>query len=120
LPSDAQQIIAMVKDDPTTLYIYPASKDIDAVAQAVAAGGSFVAYGIVLECLLLEGNRLSEILAEGNPRAGRPLNTRRIIRRHRRSWRRFARGDKICSCSSPGGFRIEAKSAFSSTSTPSG
>jgi hypothetical protein len=67
LPSDAQQIIAMVKDDPTTLCIYPESKDIDAVAQAVAAGGSFVAYGIVLECLLLEGNRLSEILAEGNP-----------------------------------------------------
>ena len=39
-PSDAGQIIAMVKDDPTTLYIYPESADIDAVAQAVKAGRS--------------------------------------------------------------------------------
>ena len=30
----------MVKDDPTTLYIYPESRDIDAVAQAVEAGRS--------------------------------------------------------------------------------
>jgi hypothetical protein len=36
--SDARQIIAMVKDDPTTLYIYPDAADIDAVARAVAAG----------------------------------------------------------------------------------
>jgi hypothetical protein len=36
-PSDAQQIIPMVKNNPTTLYIYPESRDIDAVAQAVAA-----------------------------------------------------------------------------------
>jgi hypothetical protein len=33
-PADAQQIIAMVKDNPTTLYIYPESRDIAAVAQA--------------------------------------------------------------------------------------
>jgi hypothetical protein len=38
--SDAGQIIAMVKDKPTTLYIYPESHDIDAVAQAVKAGRS--------------------------------------------------------------------------------
>jgi hypothetical protein len=37
-PSDAGQIIAMVKDAPTTLYIYPEAADIDAVAQAVKAG----------------------------------------------------------------------------------
>ncbi|HUI13805.1 MAG TPA: hypothetical protein VL048_10105 [Xanthobacteraceae bacterium] len=37
-PSDAEQIIAMTKDDPTTLYIYPDAADIDAVARAVAAG----------------------------------------------------------------------------------
>jgi hypothetical protein len=37
-PSDAGQIIAMVKNDPTTLYIYPDAADIDAVAQAVKAG----------------------------------------------------------------------------------
>ena len=39
-PPDAGQIIAMVKDDPTTLYIYPESADIDAIMQAVKAGRS--------------------------------------------------------------------------------
>ncbi len=38
--SDAGQIIPLVKDKPTTLYIYPKSADIDAVAQAVKAGRS--------------------------------------------------------------------------------
>ncbi len=38
--SDAEQIIPLVKDEPTTLYIYPESTDIDAVAQAVKAGKS--------------------------------------------------------------------------------
>ena len=37
-PSDAGQIVAMVRDDPTTLYIYPEAADIDAVAQAVKVG----------------------------------------------------------------------------------
>jgi len=37
-PSDSEQIFAMVEDKPTTLYIYPESGDIDAVAQAVKAG----------------------------------------------------------------------------------
>jgi hypothetical protein len=37
--SDASQIIPMMKE-PTTLYIYPESHDIDAVAQAVKAGRS--------------------------------------------------------------------------------
>ncbi len=35
---DARQIIGLVKNDPTTLYIYPESRDIAAVARAVAAG----------------------------------------------------------------------------------
>jgi hypothetical protein len=39
-PSDAEQITSMVKDKPTTLYIYPELDDIDAVAQAVKAGRS--------------------------------------------------------------------------------
>src|SRR6516162_2530038 len=39
-PSDAGQIIPMMKDKPTTLYIYPESRDINAVAQAVKAGRS--------------------------------------------------------------------------------
>jgi hypothetical protein len=36
-PSDSEKIFAMVKDQPTTLYIYPESGDIDAVARAVKA-----------------------------------------------------------------------------------
>ncbi|MGE3628205.1 MAG: hypothetical protein AB7G34_17745 [Hyphomicrobiales bacterium] len=34
-PADAGRIIAMVRDNPTTLYIYPEARDIDAVAGAV-------------------------------------------------------------------------------------
>ena len=44
--SDAGQIIAMVKDDPTTLYIYPEAADIDAVTQAVRAGESLSRAGL--------------------------------------------------------------------------
>jgi hypothetical protein len=39
-PLDAGQIISMMKDKPTTLYIYPESDDIDAIARAVRAGRS--------------------------------------------------------------------------------
>ena len=39
-PSESEKIVAMVKDEPTTLYIYPESTDIVAVAQAVKAGRS--------------------------------------------------------------------------------
>jgi hypothetical protein len=39
-PSDAKKIISLVKDNPTTLYIYPEEADIDGVAGAVAAGRS--------------------------------------------------------------------------------
>ncbi len=35
--SDAGQIIPLLKDNPTTVYIYPESHDIEAVAQAIAA-----------------------------------------------------------------------------------
>jgi hypothetical protein len=45
-PSDAGQIVAMVKDNPTTLYIYPEAADIDAVAQAVTAGRSLSRAGL--------------------------------------------------------------------------
>jgi hypothetical protein len=37
-PSDAEAIMAMVSGNPTTLYVYPESRDIDAVAHAVEAG----------------------------------------------------------------------------------
>jgi hypothetical protein len=36
----------MVKDNPTTLYIYPDSADIEAVARAVAAGRSLSGAGL--------------------------------------------------------------------------
>jgi hypothetical protein len=39
-PADAEQIIAMTKDKPTTLYIYPEPTDIDAVSRAVKSGRS--------------------------------------------------------------------------------
>jgi hypothetical protein len=45
-PSDAGQIIPMMKDKPTTLYIYPGSDDIDAVMQAVKAGRSLSRTGL--------------------------------------------------------------------------
>jgi hypothetical protein len=45
-PSDARQIIPMVRGDPTTLYIYPDSGDIDAVARAVATGRSLSRAGL--------------------------------------------------------------------------
>jgi hypothetical protein len=35
-PSDARQIFPLLKDNPTTIYIYPESRDIEAVAQAAA------------------------------------------------------------------------------------
>ncbi len=37
-PSDAGQILAMIMNDPTTLYIYPEAADVHAVARALAAG----------------------------------------------------------------------------------
>lgn len=45
-PPDARRIIAAVKDDPTTLYIYPEAADIAAVARAVAAGRSLRRAGL--------------------------------------------------------------------------
>ena len=39
-PSDSEQILPVVKDKPTTVYIYPESTDIVAVARAVKAGRS--------------------------------------------------------------------------------
>ena len=45
-PADAGQIISMINNDPTTLYIYPESGDINAVAQAVKAGRSLSRDGL--------------------------------------------------------------------------
>jgi hypothetical protein len=45
-PAGAREIIAMTKDDPTTLYIYPDAADIDAVAQTVKSGQSLSSAGL--------------------------------------------------------------------------
>ena len=45
-PADSEKIFAMVKDQPTTLYIYPESSDIDAVVQAVKTGRSLARAGL--------------------------------------------------------------------------
>jgi hypothetical protein len=42
----ANEIIALVEGDPTTLYIYPESRDIDAVAAAVGEGGELSETGL--------------------------------------------------------------------------
>jgi hypothetical protein len=44
--SDAQEILAIVKHDPTTLYIYPQAGDVSAVSGAVAAHQSLSAAGL--------------------------------------------------------------------------
>jgi len=45
-PSDTRSILAMIENNPATLYIYPESRDIDAVAEAVAAGQSPAGNGL--------------------------------------------------------------------------
>jgi hypothetical protein len=45
-PTDAQWILALVENKPTTLYIYPESADIVAIARAVQAGQSLVRAGL--------------------------------------------------------------------------
>ncbi len=68
-PSDAAQIIPMVKDKPTTLYIYPEFTRHQRRRASGEGRPLSVARRIILERLLLERNPLSQILAEGNPRA---------------------------------------------------
>ena len=44
--AEAKEIVAIVKDDPTTLYIYPDAADIKAVAQAVSADHALSSAGL--------------------------------------------------------------------------
>jgi hypothetical protein len=57
-PPDAEQIIAMVKENPTTLYIYPEAADIDAVTQAVKSRRSLFRAGLYwnASCLKVIGS----------------------------------------------------------------
>lgn len=57
-PSDSEKIFAMAQDRPTTLYIYPESSDIDAVAQAVKAGKSPARAGLYWNASCLKEIRL--------------------------------------------------------------
>ncbi len=52
--ADADAIMAMTKDDPTTVYIYPEAADIDAVAHAVAAGRSLSSLGLYWDAACLK------------------------------------------------------------------
>ncbi len=64
-PSDAEQIIPLMKE-PTTLYIYPESTDIEAIAQAVKAGRSPSRAGLYWNASCLKEIGVAEILAERN------------------------------------------------------
>ena len=68
-PSNAEAIMAMAKDDPTTLYIYPKYRDIDAVARAVEAGEAPSRVGASGTPRASEDIGAPRILAEGNARA---------------------------------------------------
>lgn len=53
-PDTAETIIDLVEDNPTTLYIYPASADIEAVANAVAADADLAGAGLYWNAACLE------------------------------------------------------------------
>ena len=73
-PQAAAQIIPMVKDEPTTLYIYPEVTRHRGDRASGEGRPVAVERGGLLERLLLERNRHPEILAQGNPRADpRPI-----------------------------------------------
>jgi hypothetical protein len=55
--SDADKIFEMVGDKPTTIYIYPESSDIDAVAQVVKAGKSPAREGLYWNAACLRAIR---------------------------------------------------------------
>ncbi|WP_426434459.1 hypothetical protein [Bradyrhizobium genosp. P] len=65
-PSDAGQIIALAKDNPTTLYIYPDAADVDAVARAAAAGRPLSAAGLYWNASCLKEIRAPKFWPKGN------------------------------------------------------
>jgi hypothetical protein len=85
-PTDALQMISMVKDNPTTLYIYPESTDINAVAKAAAQHAPLSQAGLYWndECLHAIGTpkfwtkaTLEPVIAQykldNPPKPGHPL-----------------------------------------------
>jgi hypothetical protein len=65
-PSDAELIIPIVKDRPTTLYIYPESTDIVAVVRVVKAGRSPSSAGLYWNTSCLREIHFPNFLAEGS------------------------------------------------------
>ena len=78
-PSDAGQIIPMVKDKPTTLYIYPESADIEAVTQAVKAGRSLSHTGLYWNTSCLKEIGFPKFWSKETLEPILALNTKRII-----------------------------------------
>ncbi|TCO73271.1 hypothetical protein EV655_10234 [Rhodovulum euryhalinum] len=76
-PSASDEILALVEGNPTTLYIYPESRDIDAVSDAVKAGKSVSRAGLYWDMACLE--------AIGSPRFWPKSTLRPIIDEWRRS-----------------------------------
>jgi len=56
-PSDSEEVLALVEDNPTTLYIYPEGRDIDAVANAVKAGKALASAGLYWNAACLKDIR---------------------------------------------------------------
>lgn len=56
-PSNSKKIMAMVRDNPTTLYIYPESRDIDSVAKAVKNRKSLTRAGLYWNTACLKAIR---------------------------------------------------------------
>ncbi len=79
-PSESERVIALLRNRPTTLYIYPESKDIVAVARAVKAGRSLARAG-----LHWDASCLKEI---GAPNFWPRQTLEPVLIKHRKSERR--------------------------------
>ena len=56
-PAESAEILKLVEGNPTTLYIYPEGRDIDAVANAVQAGTNLASAGIYWNAACLQDIR---------------------------------------------------------------
>lgn len=63
---DARQIVGVMNGNPTTLYIYPESRDIDAVARAVAGGHSPAQAGLYWNASCLQQIRAPRFWARAS------------------------------------------------------
>lgn len=85
-PQDATQIMALTKDNPTTLYIYPEASDIKAIDRALTTHASFAQAGIYWneDCLKQIGapkfwpkEQLEPVIAKWKadhpPKPGKPI-----------------------------------------------